>query len=332
MNFRQVIYQPSSPGSTSAADFVLREAPARAPAEGEVLLQPLFLSTDPYLVRLLRGQGAYGKVPPGKPMRGRVVARVIASRHAELQEGVAVLAEADWAERVVAPAAGLIRLEELPGVPLSAYLGVLGSSGITAWGGLIDIARPEAGETVLVSAAAGAVGSVVGQLAKARGCRAVGIAGGADKVRHLVQDLGFDAAVDYKEGDFGARLAQALPQGADVYFENVGGQVFDTVLPHLNRYARIPLCGLASLYERPDDPVTLRNFACLLDRSVRLQAFRVTDYLPRRTEILDELTALVRSGRLRYHETLLDGLEQAPGALAALMQGRHLGKQLIRIS
>ncbi len=164
---------------------------------------------------------------------------------------------------------GLCRpsLDESIGVPNSAWLGVLGTSGISAWVGLLDVGRPQAGETVVVSAAAGAVGSVVGQLAKALGCRAVGIVGGAAKTRHLLEDLGFDAAVDYKAADFEQQLAAALPNGADVYFENVGGAVFDAVMPHLNLHARVPLCGLASLYGHDATPLTLRNFEYLLNRS-----------------------------------------------------------------
>lgn len=328
----QVIYQPTRAGSATALDFQLHNTTEPVPATGELLVQPLYLSTDPYLYRMLGGKSAHGTIASGTVMSGRAVARVLVSSAGAPAAGTLVLVEScDWAERAVVKADMVSALDESTGVSYGAWLGVLGTSGISAWVGLLDVARPRAGETVVVSAAAGAVGSVVGQLARAHGCRAVGIVGGAAKTRHLLEDLGFDAAVDYKAADFEQQLAAALPNGADVYFENVGGTVFDAVLPHLNLYARVALCGLASLYGRDAAPMTLRNFEYLLNRSVRMQAYRVSDYQARRQEIQSELAGMIRRGELRYHQTVLDGLEAAPGALAALMEGQHLGKQLVRV-
>ncbi len=328
----QVIYKPTRTGSATALDFQLKNTTEPVAEIGELLVQPLYLSTDPYLFRMLGGKSAHGTIAPGTVMSGRVVARILVSSTSALAAGTLVLAEScDWAERAVVKTDMVSALDESIGVPNSAWLGVLGTSGISAWVGLLDVGRPQAGETVVVSAAAGAVGSVVGQLAKALGCRAVGIVGGAAKTRHLLEDLGFDAAVDYKAADFEQQLAAALPNGADVYFENVGGAVFDAVMPHLNLHARVPLCGLASLYGHDATPLTLRNFEYLLNRSVRLQAFRVGDYQARWPKIQSELACMIRSGELRYYQTVLDGLEAAPGALAALMEGRHLGKQLVRV-
>lgn len=328
----QVIYQPTRPGSATALDFQLHNTTEPKAATDELLVEPLYLSTDPYLFRMLGGKSAHGTVAPGTVMSGRAVARVLVSPAGAPAAGTVVLAEScDWAERAVVKADMVSELDDSNGVPYSAWLGVLGTSGVSAWAGLLDVGRPQAGETVVVSAAAGAVGSVVGQLAKAQGCRAVGIVGGAAKARHLLEDLGFDAAVDYKASDFEQQLKAALPKGADVYFENVGGAVFDAVLPHLNLHARIPLCGLAALYGRDAAPTTLRNFEYLLNRSVRLQAFRVSDYHARRAEIQSDLAGMIRRGELRYRETVLDGLEAAPGALAGLMEGRHFGKQLVRV-
>lgn len=329
---RRIVYTPRAPGSLETADFSLQSAAAPVRDGEQVLLQPLYLSIDPYMVRLLKGQGSYfGRVAPGAAMRGRSISRVLESDAPQLRAGQVVLGETEWADRCWAPAQALTAIDEDSGIALSAWLGVAGHSGITAWAGMVDVAAAAHGETVVVSAASGAVGSVAGQLARVRGCRVVGIAGGPDKARHVVEDLGFHACVDYKSADFAGQLAAALPHGADVLFENVGGAVFDAVLPHLKRYARIALCGLVSQYAGPAQPLTLQHFDQLLNQAVRLQAFRVYDYLPRRDQILAQLVSLIRSGELRYRETVAQGLEAAPAALVAMMAGRNLGKQLVRL-
>jgi NADPH-dependent curcumin reductase CurA len=201
--------------------------------------------------------------------------------------------------------------------------------GVTAWYGLTQIGRPRAGETVLVSAAAGAVGSAVGQLAKLRGCRAVGIAGGPEKCRHVVEDLGFDACVDYKAADFRAALKAAVPQGVDVDFENVGGAVLDAVLARMNPFGRVALCGLVSGYDGQD--VTIRNARSLLTSRLLVQGFIVSDHLALWPEALRELTGLVAAGKLRYREIVAEGLESAPRAFLGMLRGENLGKQLVRL-
>lgn len=329
---RRIVYRPQVCGSVQPQDFAVQQVATADPAPGRVQLQPLFLSVDPYMVRLLTGQGSYfGREEAETPMRGRVVARVLASPLPQWRAGDLVMGESEWAEMGDVDAGALLRIDEEAGIPLSTWLGAAGHSGMTAWAGMVDIAQPRSGETVVVSAASGAVGSIAGQLARLRGCRVVGIAGGAAKTRHVVDDLGFDACVDYKAQDFAEQLAVAVPDGVDIHFENVGGAVFDAVLPHLNRYARISLCGLVSQYGAPSQPMTLRHFDQILSRTVRLQAFRIYDYVLRRDEILAELVPLIRRGELRYRESIADGLEAAPAALAAMMAGNNLGKQLVRV-
>lgn len=329
---RRIPYTPRVAGSVQPNDFTVRQVPVTDPAPGRVQLQPLFLSVDPHLVRLLTGQGSYfGRIGAGAPMRGRTVGRVLKSAAPQWRTGDLVLSESEWSDVAEEESSALLRIDGNAGIPLSAWLGAAGHSGITAWAGRVDVAKPASAETVIVSAASVAVGSVAGQLARLRGCRVVGIAGGAAKAKHVVDGLGFDACVDYKAEDFLERLPAAVPDGADIYFENVGGAVLDAVLPHLNRHARIPLCGLVSHYGKPSQPVTLRHFDQLLNQTVQLQAFRVYDCTDRRDEILRELVALIRGGELRCHEAVAEGLESAPSALAAMMSGSSLDKQLVRL-
>lgn len=325
-----IVYRPQAPRSVEAADFSLEELVEPRPAAGQVSLQNLYLSIDPYLYLGLRqGPAANGAVRSGAPMRGRVLARVLASAAPAWQPGDVVLTVADWAERVVARPDALTRIQVTDDVALPAWLGPAGQSGITAWAGIVDVARATRGETVVVSAAAGAVGSVAGQLARLRGCRVVGIAGGAEKVRHVTEDLQFHACVDHRSADFVEALEAALPDGADVLFENVGGTVFDNMLARLNRRARIALCGLVSQYRDP--AMTLHHFHRLLGRGVRLEAFSVYDYNDRRGPIVAELVDLIRSGQLHWRHAESPGLASAPAALVAVMNGTSLGKQVVRL-
>jgi NADPH-dependent curcumin reductase CurA len=215
--------------------------------------------------------------------------------------------------------------------PITTALGCLGMPGVTAWYGLLEIGRPLSGETVVVSAASGAVGSVVGQIAQVKGCRAIGVAGGTTKCEYVVGELGFDACIDYKASDFEARLAAAVPGGIDVYFENVGGKVLDAVLPRLNAFARIPFCGYISEYDRKDGHA-IRNLRQLLVSRARLQGFIISEHPDFWDRALSELSAWVREGKLHYRESIVDGLENAPRAFIGMLQGTNLGKQLVKLA
>jgi len=223
-----------------------------------------------------------------------------------------------------------VRRIESTDIPISAYLGVVGMPGRTAYIGLIDIGQPKSGETVVVSAASGAVGSAVGQIAKIKGCRAVGIAGGPEKCRYVVEELGFDACVDYKAGRLADNLAEATPKGVDIYFENVGGEILDTVLRRLNPFARIPLCGLISQYNLAE-PYALKNIGALLINRARLQGFIVSDQAARHAAANEDLERWLREGRLKYRESVVEGLRNAPKAFIGLLSGKNLGKQLIKL-
>jgi NADPH-dependent curcumin reductase CurA len=328
---RVFIYVNVPDGMPDVGCFRLVEAPMPKPADGQVLARTHFLSIDPYMRRQMGGgHGQYANpLKVGDVMIGRGAGVVIESRHPDFKVGDAVQGDFGWREHVVLNGRGLRRLpSDLK--PLSLSLGLIGQSGATALVGLLDIAGIKAGETVVVSAAAGAVGSAVGQIAKMNGCRAIGIAGGPAKCRHAVADLGFDHCIDYKAGEIGHALANAAPQGVDIYFDNVGGDILDAVMPHLNANARVPICGQISQYNSRERQ-GLRNIAILLDRCVRLQGFRIGNHLARRDQALGELMAWYRAGRLKWHETVAEGFEQAPAALIDMLSGRNIGKQLVRL-
>jgi NADPH-dependent curcumin reductase len=262
-------------------------------------------------------------------MIGRGVGLVIETCHPDFQIGDAVQGEFGWREHVVLDGKGLRKLpSDLK--PLSLGLGLIGQSGATAMVGLLDIAGLKAGETVVVSAAAGAVGSAVGQIAKIKACRAIGIAGGPEKCRHVVADLGFDDCIDYKAGAIGIALAKAAPHGVDIYFDNVGGDILDAVMPHLSANARVPICGQISQYNSRERQ-GLRNVGVILDKCVRLQGFRIGNHLVRRDQALGELMAWYRAGRLKWHETVAEGFELAPAALVNMLSGGNVGKQVVRL-
>ena len=315
-----------------AGCFRIVEAAMPAPREGQVLVETHFLSIDPYMRRMMGGgHGQYvNPLKIGDVMIGRGVGRVVESRHPSFQAGDAVQSEFGWREHVVLDGRGLRKLPtDLE--PMSLGVGIVGQSGATAIVGLVDIAGIKAGETVAVSAAAGAVGSAVGQIARIKGCRAIGIAGGPEKCRHVVEDLGFDDCIDYKAGGLDRALAMAAAQGIDIYFDNVGGDILDAVLPHLNQGARVPVCGQISQYNATGKH-GLRNFGAVLDKSVMIRGFRIGSHLKRRDEALDELMGWYRAGRLKYRETVADGLENAPAALINMLSGGNTGKQVVRLA
>jgi NADPH-dependent curcumin reductase CurA len=264
----------------------------------------------------------------GEVMVGQTAGEVVESRHSTLRVGDKVLTQLGW--QLYGTTKEAMRVDERR-APLSAYLGVLGMPGMTAYFGLKEIGQPKAGETVVVSAASGAVGSVVGQLARLWGCRAVGIAGGPAKCEYVRKELGFDACVDYKAGDLGAALKDACPKGVDVYFDNVGGEIFDTLLARMNLHARVVVCGLISEYNATQ-PYAIRNWRAVLVNRIRLQGMIVFDWKERYGEALGALAGYFGQGRLKYRESVVEGLENAPRGLIALLKGENFGKQLVKLA
>jgi NADPH-dependent curcumin reductase CurA len=297
--------------------------------DGEVLVRNDFLSLDPYMRGRMSEAKSYATPQAlGETMIGATAGEVLQSRDPRFAPGDQVTGMLGWAEMGVARGDALRKVETAR-VPLSAYLGVAGMPGVTAWYGLNEIMRVKAGETIVVSAASGAVGSVVGQLAKLRGCRAVGIAGGPEKCRHVVEDLGFDACVDYKAGHLKADLKAATPDGVDAVFENVGGEVFDTTLARMNAFGRVALCGLIAGYNGQPQP--LHNVKSVLLNRLTMRGFIITEHMDAWPQALAELQELVGSGRLAYRETMAEALSNAPEAFIGLLAGRNLGKQLVKL-
>lgn len=324
-------------GLPTAQDFRLVVEPVPEPRGGQVLLRTLYLSLDPYMRNLMDEVGP-GYAPPvalGATMVGGTVARVVASRHPGFAEGELVVANSGWQEYALSDGSDLLRLGDMAQPSLA--LGALGMPGFTAYVGLLDIAQPQPGETVVVAAATGAVGAVVGQIAKLRGARVVGIAGGDDKCRHAVERLGFDACLDRNAPDLHERLAAACPRGIDVYFESVGGAVLQAVLPLLNIGARVPVCGFIAHYneaEAATGPDHLPHLlAAVLQKRVRLQGFIILDhYGPRFEQFRDEMAGWIRSGQVKAHEARVQGLGNAPQAFIDLLRGRHLGKVVVKVA
>jgi NADPH-dependent curcumin reductase CurA len=269
----------------------------------------------------------------GEVMVGGTVARVEASEHADYKPGDLVLSYSGWQDYALSDGKGLTKLDAKLGKP-SYALGVLGMPGFTAYMGLLDIGQPQAGETVVVAAATGAVGSVVGQIAKLKGCRVVGIAGGADKCKYAVEELGFDACIDHRAADFPQQLAAACDKGIDVYFENVGGAVFNAVLPLLNLHARVPVCGLIANYNaagKPEGPDHLPGLmGKLLVRRIKMQGFIIFDYYHRYQEFFKDMSGWLAAGKIKFREDIVDGLENAPQAFIGLLEGKNFGKLVIR--
>jgi NADPH-dependent curcumin reductase CurA len=317
-------------GMPSIADFETVESPRPDPRDGEVLRRTIYLSLDPYMRgRMNEGPSYATPVKRGGVMVGHTASEVVESRNPMFRPGDVVAGYDGWQEYAVSDGRDLRKLDR--SLPLTTAIGVLGMPGMTAYVGLIDIGQPKPGETVVVSAASGAVGSVVGQLAKIKGCRAVGIAGSPEKCRYVVEELGFDACVNYKRDDLVRALGDACPARIDVYFENVGGVVFEAVLRVLNNFARIPLCGLISQYNAGED-ARGPNLLPLLSHRATMRGFIISDHFDRFPAFLEEMTPLVRDGRIRYREDIVDGLESAPAALIGLFEGRNFGKMIVRVS
>jgi len=317
-----------------AEDFRLEDAPIPDLADGDVLVAVRTLSMDPAIRGFLDDRPSY--MPPvqiGEPVRGMVLGEVIRSSNPKLPEGSLVRAMASWSERVVLgpKALGLEKVEPVPGVAVEALMGALGPSGLTAWVGMHEIGQVKAGETVLVSAAAGAVGSVAGQISRLRGCRVVGLAGGVGKCA-VLQQLGFDAAIDYSATtDLAAAIREAAPDGIDIYFDNVGGQTLETVLPLMRVHGRIVVCGMIGDYNDQDRPTPVRTLWQLVVKRLTMRGFVTYDHWKRLNEAQADLNGWVTTGSLTSLETIYEGLESAPSAFIDLMARRTTGKTLVRL-
>jgi NADPH-dependent curcumin reductase CurA len=326
----QVLLASRPRGAVEESHFRIVESEIPKPGDGEFIIRAHFLSLDPYMRGRMDDAKSYAaKAAVGDVMVGTAVGEVIESRHEKYQAGDFVETRTGW-QLYGRSNGGGARKVDPNYVPLSAYLGAVGMPGVTAWIGLNEHGRPKAGETVVVSAASGAVGSVVGQLAKLKGCTAVGIAGGRAKCDYVASELGFDACIDYKAGNLDAELAAACTKGVDVYYDNVGGPILDTVLGHMNAFSRIPLCGLISGYDDPN-ALAIKNFRSFLVNRIQLRGFICSDHLELWKPALKELGTLVHEGKLRYRESIAIGLENAPKAFIGLLEGKNFGKQLVKL-
>ena len=333
---KQIHLDSRPQGEASASNFKLVTSDTPALQEGQVLVKHHFLSLDPYMRGRMNDAKSYAQPQPlGQVMQGGTVGEVVESRSPKYQAGDKVVGMGGWQEYSVANAdqMGALRKVDTTYVPLSHYLGAVGMPGVTAWYGLVKLIDAKAGQTVVVSAASGAVGSAFGALAKARGLRAVGIAGGADKCKYVTDELGFDACVDYKQhsdaGSLSKALKEACPDGIDGYFENVGGMVMDAVMTRMNAFGRIALCGMIAGYD--GKPVPMSYPQLLLTNRLRLEGFIVSEHMEVWPEALTELGKLVGTGKLKPRESVAQGIESAPDAFLGLLKGRNFGKQVVKL-
>jgi hypothetical protein len=329
---RQIRLAARPIGYPRESDFRLIEAPVPEPGRGELLVRAVYLSLDPYMRgRMSEARSYVPPVPLGDVMEGGVVGEVVRSNDPNFAVGDVVEGRFGWQEYAVSAGKGVRRIDPTV-APMSTALGVLGMPGLTAYFGLLEVGQPKAGETVVVSAASGAVGGLVGQIAKLKGCRAVGLAGSDAKVDYLLRDLGYDAGINYRTAaDLDAALQAVCPSGIDVYFDNVGGRITEAVSRHVNTFARFVVCGLISQYNLTEPELAPRNERFVLVNRVRIQGFIVFDFAARYKEALAQLHEWVREGKLKYREDIVDGLERAPVALIGLLQGKNLGKMLVRV-
>ena len=331
---KRIVLASRPVGEPKPSDFRIEDVPVPSPGEGQVLLRTIWLSLDPYMRgRMSDGPSYAAPVPIGGVMEAGTVNEVIASNNPNFSKGDIVLARAGWQTHALSDGKGLNKIDPKL-APISTAIGVLGMPGMTAYTGLLDIGKPQAGETVVVAAASGAVGSAVGQIAKIKGARAVGIAGGKDKCAHVKNELGFDECLDHRDPDLAAKLKEACPKGIDVYFENVGGAVFEAVFPLLNAFARVPVCGLIAHYN--DTQAVAPKWAAAMMRSVltkrlTIRGFIVSDFAARHGDFLRDMSGWVRDGKVKYKEFVTEGLDSAPGAFMGLLKGANFGKQLVRV-
>jgi NADPH-dependent curcumin reductase len=323
-------------GKPGADNFRLETTAVPQPGEGQVLLQTRFLSLDPYMRgRMNAGESYAEPVALGEVMVGGTVSEVVATRNPGFAEGELVTAYAGWQDYALSDGSDLMKVDPRI-VPSSYALGVLGMPGLTAYVGLLDIGQPQPGDTVVLAASTGAVGSVVGQIAKLKGCRVVGIAGAKEKCEYAVEELGYDACISHYDKDMAAQLAAACPDGIDVYFENVGGSSWEAVMPLLNNFARIPICGLIAHYnqtELPPGPDRMSIMqALILQRSLKVQGFIVGNYRARIPAFVADMSRWVAEGKIKYREDVVDGLESAPDAFLGLFSGANFGKLVVKVS
>jgi NADPH-dependent curcumin reductase len=333
---RRIVLASRPVGEPKPSDFRLEEFPVPQPGPGQLLLKTKWLSLDPYMRGRMSDAPSYAK-PVGidEVIEAGTVSEVTASNNPSYQNGDIVLSRAGWQSHMLSDGSGLRKLDPAA-APISTALGVLGMPGMTAYAGLLEIGQPKAGETVVVSAASGAVGSVVGQIARIKGARAIGIAGGAEKCRYVKDELGFDDCLDHRDPALPELLKAACPKGIDVYFENVSGAVWDAVFPLLNPFARIPVCGLIAQYSATEVPAmkyqTSQVFRAILTKRLTIRGFIVTDFAARHGDFQRDVAQWIREGRIKYREDIAEGLENAPTAFMGLLKGRNFGKQLVRIA
>jgi len=332
----QIVLASRPTGAVTPDNFALREEPIPELTDGQVLVRHHYLSLDPYMRgRMNDGKNYAAPQAINAVMIGGTVGEIVASRHAKYTVGDSVVGMGGWQQYSVVDAdqLGAVRKVDTRHVPLAAYLGTVGMPGVTAWYGLLKICAPKPGQTVVVTAASGAVGSTVGQLAKHHGARAVGIAGGPEKCAYVVNELGFDACIDYKAhadtADLYRALKAATPDGVDCLFENVGGRVMDAVLSRMNAFGRVAVCGMISGYN--GEPIPMTNPRLILTERLRIEGFIVSEHMEVWPEALRELGEGVASGRIKYRETVADGIAQAPDAFIGLLNGRNFGKQLVKL-
>jgi NADPH-dependent curcumin reductase CurA len=333
---RQIRLARRPTGEPVPGDFELARIPVPAPGENQVLTRTIYLSLDPYMRGRMNAERSYAEpVPVGGVMEGGAVGIVEASNFAGLVRGDIVVGRTGWQDHAVSDGAALRKVDPAA-APISTAVGVLGMPGMTAYTGLLTIGQPKEGDTLVVAAASGAVGSVVGQIGRIKGCRVVGIAGGPEKCRYVAGELGFDACIDHRARDFEAQLAAACPKGIDIYFENVGGRVLEAVIPLLNFFSRMPVCGLISQYNAtalPDGPNRLPQLMrAVLTNRVRIQGFIVRDFAGQKADFLRDVGRWLRDGRIKYREHRIKGLENAPAGLIGLLKGENFGKALVAVS
>jgi NADPH-dependent curcumin reductase CurA len=327
---RRIVLASRPQAAASTSNFRLEEVPLPALQPGQVLVRNHWLSLDPYMRGRMNEGRSYAQAQAlDEVMVGGTAGEVVESRNPGFAPGDKVVGYLGWQEYGLSDGTGLFKVDTTH-VPLSAYLGPVGMPGVTAWYGLNKIIEPKQGETILVSAASGAVGSVVGQLAKIGGCRAIGIAGGAEKCEYVVRELKFDACIDYKSEDVGKRLKAVAPDGVDGYFENVGGEIMDAVLPRMNAFGRIALCGLIAGYD--GQPIPIKNPSWFLVSRLLLKGFIVSEHMEVWPGALKELGTHVAMGRIKYRETVANGIENAPQAFLGMLKGANFGKQLVKLS
>ncbi len=334
---KRIVLASRPAGAPTPSNFRLEEAALPALPDGQVLLETIYLSLDPYMRGRMSDAKSYADpIRIGDAMVGATVSRIKQSRHRDWRQGDIVVAYSGWQSHAISDGSDLRRVD--PAIaPISTGLGVLGMTGFTAYAGLRNIGHPKPRETVVVAAASGAVGSVVGQLARIGGARAIGIAGGTDKCAFVKNELGFDTAIDHRDPDFARQLAEACPDGIDVYFENVGGAVWDAVLPLLNDFGRVPLCGMISHYNdnaaaEPSIDRLPASMKVIQQKSITVRGFMNVEFIDQHPAFLEQAAAWIADGRLKYREDIVDGLENAPAAFIGLLEGRNFGKLIVKVS